>query len=111
MAFGDHKFGDGIGIQITLVTENRPNYLLWAKAMKDLRVYIFFFIRNEEKYINRGKDIGEKRDTSSDESTHATLLGKSKLGPMASKLKCILGNVQNKYPSSIHHLQSFCCHH
>lgn len=40
MAFGDHKFGDGMGIQITLVTENRPNYLLWAKAMKDLRVYI-----------------------------------------------------------------------
>ena len=78
MAFGDHKFGDGMGIQITLVTEKRPNYLLWAKAMKDLRVYIyFFFIRNEEKYINRGNDTRKRRDTREREETKRRMRGPS----------------------------------
>ena len=60
MAFGDHKFGDGMGIQITLVTENRPNYLLWAKAMKDLRVYIYFFLSETKKSILIEETIQEK---------------------------------------------------
>ena len=34
---------------------------------------IFFFIRNEEEYINRRKDIGERKDTKErEESLYST---------------------------------------
>ena len=41
------------------------------------RASFFFFIRNEEKYINRGKDIGERRDTREREETKRRMRGHS----------------------------------
>ena len=41
-------------------------------------LYLFIFlIRNEEKYINRGKDTGERRDTREREKTKRRMRGPS----------------------------------
>ena len=59
------------------------------QGLKCTKMFYFFIflIRNEEKYINRGKDTGERRDTREREETKRRMRGPSYKTKTEQKIK------------------------